>query len=221
MSARSCDFFFFAKISIFLVLIKLKGAMQFLVGAMVFWLALGGVSEAADPGSEEAEAKERTIMGWVEQIVFIPLGSKLKAKLDTGAETSSLHAKEIERFEKEGEKWVRFVVEVERKDKKVERFPLELPLIRDVIIKRHRGKSQRRPVVSLKFCLNGKAYEAQFSLVDRSRLNYPVLFGRRFLKDVALVDSSKTFLTTEGVEACLLKYATDERSDKKNRAPQD
>ncbi|ADE15161.1 protein of unknown function DUF785 [Nitrosococcus halophilus Nc 4] len=195
--------------------------MQRFVSVMVFWLALCGVSEAADSGSEGVGAKERIIMGWVERVVLIPWGVELKAKLDSGAKTSSLHAEDIERFEKDGEEWVRFIIELEGKGEEIEPLQVEQPLVRNVRIKRHRGNAKRRPVVNLKFCLNGKGYETQFSLVDRSRLNYPVLFGRRFLKDVALIDPSKTFLTNEGWNTCLIKYAADEASDKKAETQQD
>ncbi|QBQ55634.1 ATP-dependent zinc protease [Nitrosococcus wardiae] len=190
--------------------------MQRFGGVIVFWLlALGGVSEAANSGSEGVGAKERIIMGWVERVALIPWGAELKAKLDSGAKTSSLHAEDIERFEKDGEEWVRFIIELEGKGEEMEQLHVEQPLVRNVRIKRHKGNAKRRPVVNLKFCLNGRSYETQFSLVDRSQLNYPLLLGRRFLKDVALIDPSKTFLTNEGWDACLIKYAADEASDQK------
>lgn len=181
-----------------------------------------GMSEAADLDSKGAQMKEQTVMGWIEWAVLIPWGVEVKVKLDSGAKTSSLHAESIERFEKEGKAWVRFIIPIEEKEgEKVRQIPVERPLIRNVKIKRHHGDSQRRPVVSLKFCLNGKRHETQFSLVDRSQLNYPVLLGRRFLKNVAIIDPSKTFLANEGRDACLLKHAPDKTSDKKAQTLQD
>jgi hypothetical protein len=196
--------------------------MQRFAWVILFWFILCGVSEASEAGSEGTrKAKERVIMGWIERAVLIPWGVEIKAKLDSGAKTSSLHAEGIERFEKDGEEWVRFVIAVKAEGKKMERLHVERPLVRNVRIKQHHSSSKRRPVVNLKFCLNGESYETQFSLVDRSRLNYPVLFGRRFLKDVALIDPSKTFLANEGQDKCLVKYATNETSDKKFQALQD
>jgi hypothetical protein len=54
----------------------------------------------------------------------------------------------------------------------------------------------------LTVCKNGKDYEAEFNLVDRSKFNYPVLLGRSFLKDVALVDANATFLFKADDDAC-------------------
>jgi hypothetical protein len=162
--------------------------------------------------------KERIILGWIERAVLIPWGVEVKAKLDSGAKTSSLHAEGIERFERDGKEWVRFVIAVEAKGKEMERLHVERPLVRNVRVKRHHGNSKSRPVVSLKFCLNGKSYETQFSLIDRSRLNYPVLFGRHFLKDVALIDPGKTFLANKNQNARLIEYTSNKTSDKKDQA---
>ncbi|ADJ28786.1 ATP-dependent zinc protease [Nitrosococcus watsonii] len=184
--------------------------LRFVGTVMVFWLLLGGVAKATDAGSEKKSTKERAIMGWVEPVVFIPWGVELKAKLDSGAKTSSLHAEHIVRFKKGDEEWVRFALAVEIKGKEIKQFQMEQPLVRDVLIKRHRGSAKRRPVVNLKLCLNGKHHRVQFSLVDRSQLNYPVLLGRRFLRKVALIDPGKTFLTSEGWKTCLIEYTASE-----------
>ena len=62
-------------------------------------------------GPRVAEADERDIFGWVERVVLREAGFELKAKLDTGAETSSLDAVDIRRFKRGGESWVRFTIE--------------------------------------------------------------------------------------------------------------
>jgi hypothetical protein len=184
---------------------------------ILLWLVFYGSSKAADLNGEETRMRERVVMGWVEQVALIPWGVKVKAKLDSGAKTSSLHAESIERFEKDGKGWVRFVIAVEAKGKEIKRLQVERPLVRNVRIKQHHGESKKRPVVSLKFCLNSQSYETQFSLVDRSQLNYPMLFGRLFLKDVALIDPSKTFLANRNQDACLAKHASNETLDKKSQ----
>ncbi|RFA30501.1 hypothetical protein CAI21_05490 [Alkalilimnicola ehrlichii] len=145
------------------------------------------------PFSSALAESERKVMGWVEDVVIEPPGFNMEAKLDSGALTSSLHATNIERFKKDGEEWVRFTVH--NGDGSRSKL-LEKPLYRDVLIKRHGADSQRRPVVRLAFCLAGQSHEAQFSLTDRSNFIYPVLLGRRFLGDVALIDSRDRHLTT-------------------------
>ena len=60
----------------------------------------------------QALAADRPVFGWVEKTTIEPWGVELKAKLDSGALTSSLHATDVEIFEKDGDDWVRFTVDV-------------------------------------------------------------------------------------------------------------
>ncbi len=142
-----------------------------------------------------ALADARQVLGWVEEGVIYPEKVAVKFKLDTGALTSSMHAEHIEHFEKDGDDWVRFTVELEDidTDKQV-RTRLERKMIRDIRV-RGAGGAEERPVVMMKVCLGKQVYEEQFSLNDRDKMNYPVLIGRRTLEKVGLVDASKTFTT--------------------------
>jgi hypothetical protein len=142
----------------------------------------------------QAASPPRQVMGWLERIVLLPWGVRVKAKLDTGAKTSSLDAQQLAVYDNDGERWVRFVLPVAGK-KKAEKRIVQLPLVREVAIKRHGQPSAKRPVVSLSFCLAGRRQVAEFSLVDRGHYNYPVLLGRRFLKNVAIVDPAAKYLT--------------------------
>ena len=145
-------------------------------------LALAGSAVAAEPD----------IFGWAEPVVLVETGFELEAKLDTGAETSSLDAIDIRRFRRKGESWVRFTVEDQGEDEEVR---LERPLLRRVLIKRHDGDSQRRSVVSLTVCLGDHRREVEFSLIDRSEFTYPVLLGRSALAGIAVVDPDETNLS--------------------------
>ena len=136
-------------------------------------------------------AEEKDIVGWVEKVKVYPADLMFIAKLDTGARSSSINAKNIEEFERNGELWVRFDV-VNRKGT---RKTVELPQIREAKIKRHFGKRQHRPVVLLGVCL-GKTYqETQVSLVDREGFLYPLLIGRSFIKNAFIVDPSLQYTT--------------------------
>jgi len=129
----------------------------------------------------------REIFGWLEWVAVGERGVRLKAKLDTGATTSSMTAENIEYFERDGDKWVRFDV----RDEDLEGVEIfEAPLARHVRIRRHGGKTQRRPVVKLGLCVGDVYRERQFSLIDRSGFNYPVLVGRNYMRDYVLVDSA-------------------------------
>ncbi len=145
--------------------------------------------------SATAFAGSPQVLGWVEEGLIFPEKVAVKFKLDTGALTSSMHAENIERFEKDGDEWVRFTVELEDIDtEKQVRTRLERKMVRDIKV-RGAGGAEERPVVLMKVCLGNQIYEEQFSLNDRDKMNYPVLIGRRTLEKVGLVDSSKTFTT--------------------------
>ncbi len=67
-------------------------------------------------------------------------------------------------------------------------------------IKRHEGESQRRSVVELSVCLGDHRRKVEFSLIDRSQFDYPVLLGRSALAGIAVVDPAETFLSQPGCE---------------------
>lgn len=77
---------------------------------------------------------EPRIYGWVENGLLLPENLPVKAKLDTGAQTSSLDAKDLRRFERDGEPWVRFTVEVKEEGKN-RRVTFERKVVRDVKVR--------------------------------------------------------------------------------------
>ncbi len=136
----------------------------------------------------------KVVAGWVEKIYISDLPYPLKAKLDTGAMTSSIHATNIEIFKKEKQRWVRFDLHFQTDDGK-QVITLERPKERGVKIKDHDDESEKRAVVKLQLCFDGRSHETEFTLTDRSNFIYPILLGRRFLDGVAIVDADQTFLT--------------------------
>ncbi len=140
----------------------------------------------------------KVIAGWVERVVLLPAGHDVKAKLDTGAKTSSLSARQIEQFRKDGKRWVRFTLSYEDSFNEQREQTLERPVVRRVRIKEHVGEYNSRPVVRLGLCFDGRRTEAEFSLVDRSNFIYPVLLGRSFLARHAVIDPGATFQLRKG-----------------------
>ena len=146
--------------------------------------------------TEGAVAREKMELGWLERIRLQPWDIVLKAKLDTGAKSAAIHATDIERFDKDGRPWVRFKLWLNHRDPGSETISVEKPLARDVKIKlRGTDKSQSRPSVKMEFCLGGKRFQALFTLTNRERFNYPVLLGRRFLTDIAVIDPAARYNT--------------------------
>jgi len=137
-------------------------------------------------------AADKDILGWVERVEIVGSELSMKAKLDSGAKTSSLDASDIEVYREDGKRRVRFVV---TDDDAQESITLERPLERYVRIVRHSGEYQRRPVVRLEVCLDKKMHDIEFSLIDRSNFIYPVLLGRSALQGRALIDPDETYLS--------------------------
>jgi len=132
---------------------------------------------------------EKIVLGWVERALLFPSGFALNAKLDSGADNSSLHAENLEFTEEKGKKYVSFELFNRHGDK----HQMKLPVVRSTKIKLKNGGLQRRPVVRLGLCLGGLYREVDFNLVDRSHFYYPMLIGRSFLSGNVIIDSSKTY----------------------------
>lgn len=138
------------------------------------------------------------VYGWREDIEIKGFPDKLQAKLDSGALTSSIHAEEKEFFERDGKKWVRFLVKDTRKDKTVS-GRLEAPLVRLAKIKEPGGQSVAREVVLLSFRLGDRKFRGEFTLNDRGNMLSPVLIGRSIIRDLGWVDVSRTHLAEQNI----------------------
>ena len=146
--------------------------------------------------AQAGERAPKMVLGWLETTQLRGAGMRIKTKLDVGAKTSSLQATNIERFHRDGKPWVRFDFTDEDVDTEKEQIlRREGPLVREVTIKRHGAANISRPVVTQEICLYNQVYRTEFSLTDRDKFNYAILLGRSFLSNVALVDSSETFLS--------------------------
>jgi hypothetical protein len=137
----------------------------------------------------------RTILGGVENIYLDPPGMEFSARIDTGAQTSSLNAIDIVEFERDGKPFVSFKVMHPQTGEKLE---LTRRLRRYVRVKELGNKeSQRRPVVRMRVVLADIDEQINFTLENRSRFKHQVLIGRNLLQDLAIVDVSKKFTTTK------------------------
>jgi len=179
--------------------------------ALVFPSAMA-VSAETD-GQKDQRPPET--LGYVEWVVMQDTSLRLKARLDTGAKTSSLHAVNIEPFEKEGDEWVSFQIPLgDHSDQPTEGeldhediiLELERPVERTVLIKRKGAPSQKRYVVMMDFCIAGTTHTTQFSLTDRGKFSYPALLGRRFMRDDnILIDSADSFMAEKECEYMTLE----------------
>ena len=138
------------------------------------------------------------IYGWREWVLIGDLKLKMPAKLDTGALTSSIHAEEKELFERDGKKWVRFIV-TDPGEKNSPRNRIEAPLVRIAHIKEPGGKSVAREVVRLNFTIGERKLRADFTLNNRSNMLSPVLIGRTTIKEIGWVDPGRAYLADQKI----------------------
>lgn len=126
---------------------------------------------------------QKAIIGELEEVYFPMHELLLRARIDTGAQTTSLDAQNIVAFERDGKKWVRFEV---GKDKK--KIQIKRPIVKTIKVKRHGEVAQDRYVVQMRLNLASISSFVEVSLTDRQKYKFPVLIGRNYLQGTALVD---------------------------------
>ena len=153
-------------------------------------LILVAVVAHATPPVAQAGEVEKAIFGHVERVIISEKGFSLKARLDTGAQTSSLDAHNIVRLRRGDVRYVRFdVMDPDTGDF----VTLERPLVRNVRIRQHTAPPMRRPVVKMWLCLGHKVREVEVNLTSRSDFLYPLLIGRSAMRGSIVVDPELTF----------------------------
>lgn len=150
--------------------------------------------EAQDSGSG-LRIDGKLVVGEVEKAYLIGPGFVYDARIDSGATTSSMDARNIRRFERDGRQWVRFDIPVPGSEGG-EVATIEREIARNArIIQSNDEEAERRPVVELQFRIGNKQQRAEFTLSDRSHLTYPMLIGRNILRDVMLIDVGREYAT--------------------------
>lgn len=141
--------------------------------------------------------KAEIVLGAIEKVTIDSIKQSFDARVDTGAATSSLNAVDIEIFERNSKQWVRFHLADSTQPATEENW-IEAPIIRFVKIRQSTNdETERRAVVELWVKVGAIHEKAQFTLADRSQMSHPVLLGREFIRDIALVDVSRAYIQTE------------------------
>ncbi len=134
------------------------------------------------------------VTGWREWVTLPRLGiDALRAKLDTGADTSALHTAEARLFEHRGQSYVSFTVHP-RPEEPDYTVLFEAPLIGQRWVKNSSGQGHLRPVIRTPMCLGGLCWEIELTLTRRDTMNYAMLLGRQALAGNILVDSSRSYM---------------------------
>ncbi len=135
------------------------------------------------------------IVGWREWLRLPDLGvSQIKAKVDTGARTSALHAENV-RFVRRGERrLVRFTIHPQQRSK---RFAIEAiaPLVGERRVKSSSGALETRPVIVTRVNVGGVEWPIEITLTQRDFMGFRMLLGREALRRYAIVDPGRSFVT--------------------------
>lgn len=140
-------------------------------------------------------APEPLVVGWREWVALPDLGlHAVKAKVDTGAATSALHAVHLREFVRDGHPWLRFEVHP-RTRTTAGTIVAEAPLVeRDRSVRSSTGHHQQRPVIRTTLVLGGRAFVTELTLTDRRHMGFRLLLGRRALRGRALVDVRRSYV---------------------------
>ncbi|MCT1477337.1 RimK/LysX family protein [Microbacterium sp. p3-SID336] len=135
-----------------------------------------------------------TLTGWREWVSLPDLGVDwIKAKIDTGARTSSLHAFDIEELDSDGEPWVRFRVKPWQ-DSQEDAVVVECPIHDRRAVRSSSGHAQDRLVVQLMIRLVDREVLAEVTLSNRDEMGFRMLIGREALRRGYIVDPARSFL---------------------------
>lgn len=138
--------------------------------------------------------RELSVVGWREWVRLDLLGVQaIKAKVDTGARTSSLHAFRVKTFERDGAPYVRFQVHpVQRKTKPT--VECEWPVHEFRKVRSSSGHEALRPVILTEVTVAGQVFEIELTLANRDQMGFRMLLGREALRDRFVVDSGRSYV---------------------------
>lgn len=154
-------------------------------------------------GASRPEKKRRTqkTIGWREWVTLPELGIDwIKAKIDTGARTSALHAYRIDPFDRDGERWVRFFVHP-RQRRRTPEVECEALVVDERTITSSNGRPEKRYVIRTALKVGARRWSIEITLTNRDEMSFRMLLGRQAIRRRLKVDPGKSYMMTSKASA--------------------
>ena len=150
------------------------------------------------------------LIGWREWVALPLLGTSwIKAKVDTGARTSSLHAFDLDVFERDDERWVRFVIHPWQRSSR-DASVVEVRLADERNVRSSNGQVETRPVIRTTLQVGPTRIDIDLSLTRRDTMGFRMLLGREAIRHTFAVDAGRSYLTrTPPPSVVLINRATE------------
>ncbi|HKJ90960.1 MAG TPA: RimK/LysX family protein [Oceanipulchritudo sp.] len=149
-------------------------------------------AKAAAPQGKRTRAR-LPVIGWREWVGLPEFGVDwIKAKVDTGARSSALHAFGLSSFKRDGEEWVRFQIHpVQRKSVPI--VEAEAKILEWRAVRSSSGGATIRPVILTTLILKGRSWPIELTLASRDEMGFRMLLGREAVRRRYLVDSGSSY----------------------------
>ncbi len=152
---------------------------------------------ASSGGHSRRRRRGLTTVGWRERVSLPDFGvSRIRAKIDTGAQTSSLHASHPRITQRDDGEWISFELYPRRRSRR-DSVRVSAKILEYRWIRSSNGQREYRPVILAKLGLGDEEWEAEFTLTNRDKMSYRMILGRSALRGRFIVDSGRSYLLSD------------------------
>lgn len=143
--------------------------------------------------TRNSKSAQRLVIGWREWLSFPDLGiDRIKAKVDTGARTSAIHAFDIHEFERDGQSFVEFLVHPAQRRKSPE-IRCCAPVHEKRVITSSNGARSERFIIETRLGIGAHSWPIELSLAKRDQLGFRILLGRQAVRGKCIIDAGSSY----------------------------